>query len=68
MAGQALVAELRKEAKELVKTASVGDGAMHEELEKVAYQVFEELGDLEKAAEEFGKRAAAAFVAGVAGV
>lgn len=68
VAGQDLVAELRKEAQELVKTASAGDGEMYEELEKVANQVFDELEDLEKAAEEFGKRAAAAFVAGVAGV
>jgi len=53
-----------QEAEELTKTASVADDADLElYLEKVAMEAGMELVELEKTAEEFGRRAAHAFLA-----
>jgi hypothetical protein len=58
-----VVAVLKKEAQELVKTASViDDEELDLVLEKVAMEAGLELAELEKTAEEFGERAAQAFL------
>jgi len=59
---ESVVDVLKQESQMLAKEASIADEALDAELEKVAMDSLLELADLEKTAEEFGDRAAQAFL------